>query len=171
VAAEVVQRFVHGTFDPSVPQKVSHPIGALGQNLISVLRCERHRREHLAQQFSCDAGMERVRHAVQERHPRLRGHLKIGSRRESVCIVRPNPGPLVRGSPSCWYFDEPIAFRRLAMVIAWQLSHPGEIRSHPVVGFHVTSVHSIFDALMLPLRLDMRATPVAHANTAPELLI
>ncbi len=33
-------------------------------------------------------------------------------------IVSANPGPLVRGSPSCWYLAWPIALRRLAMAIA-----------------------------------------------------
>jgi hypothetical protein len=32
--------------------------------------------------------------------------------------VTPKPGPLVRKSPSFWYFADPIAFSRLAMVSA-----------------------------------------------------
>jgi hypothetical protein len=38
-----------------------------------------------------------------------------GSSRTSGCMAMPKPGPLVRGSPSVWYFAEPIALRRLAM--------------------------------------------------------
>ena len=34
-----------------------------------------------------------------------------------------------------------VALSRLARVRAWQLSHPAEILSQPVVGFQVTSVH------------------------------
>lgn len=33
-------------------------------------------------------------------------------------MVTPKPGPLVRGSPSFWYFGESIALRRFAIVIA-----------------------------------------------------
>jgi hypothetical protein len=29
-------------------------------------------------------------------------------------MVMPKPGPLVRGSPSFWYFADPMAFSRLA---------------------------------------------------------
>src|SRR5487761_597674 len=76
---------------------------------------------------------------------------RSGSSSTSTCIVMPNPGPLVRGSPSCWYFAWPIAFSRLASVSAYQWSQPGEIRSHPVVGFHVTSVHSIFVTVLTRL--------------------
>jgi hypothetical protein len=36
----------------------------------------------------------------------------------SGCIVTANPGPDVRGSPSFWYLGCPMAFRRLARVIA-----------------------------------------------------
>lgn len=32
--------------------------------------------------------------------------------------VTPKPGPLVRGSPSAWYFADPIALSRLARVSA-----------------------------------------------------
>ena len=32
--------------------------------------------------------------------------------------AKPKPGPLVRGSPSCWYFGLPMAFNRLASVSA-----------------------------------------------------
>jgi len=34
------------------------------------------------------------------------------------CTVTANPGPDVRGSPSCWYFGWPIAFRRPASASA-----------------------------------------------------
>jgi len=37
-----------------------------------------------------------------------------GSAEASSCTVTPNPGPLVRGSPSRWYFAWPIAFSRFA---------------------------------------------------------
>ncbi len=36
----------------------------------------------------------------------------------SSCMATPNPGPLVRGSPSVWYFAWPIAFSRPASVRA-----------------------------------------------------
>jgi hypothetical protein len=36
----------------------------------------------------------------------------------SACIVTPNPGPLVCGSPLCRYFAWPVAFTRLASVSA-----------------------------------------------------
>jgi len=37
-----------------------------------------------------------------------------------VCswVATPNPGPLVRGSPSFWYFADPIPFNRFANVSA-----------------------------------------------------
>ena len=34
------------------------------------------------------------------------------------CTVTPNPGPLVRASPSFWYFGEPMALSRRASVSA-----------------------------------------------------
>lgn len=34
------------------------------------------------------------------------------------CSVIAKPGPLVRGSPSSWYFGLPIAFKRLARASA-----------------------------------------------------
>jgi hypothetical protein len=43
---------------------------------------------------------------------------RSGSDSTSACIVTPNPGPLVRESPSRWYFAWPIAFSRLASVSA-----------------------------------------------------
>jgi len=38
--------------------------------------------------------------------------------RVSGCSVSPNPGPEVRGSPSTWYFADPIALSRRAIVRA-----------------------------------------------------
>jgi hypothetical protein len=37
-----------------------------------------------------------------------------GSIRARSCSVTPKPGPLVRGSPSRWYFGCPIRFSRTA---------------------------------------------------------
>ena len=54
-----------------------------------------------------------------------------------------NPGPLVRGSPSFWYFACPIARSRLASVSAKQWSHPGEICVQPVTGFQLAPSLSI----------------------------
>ncbi len=65
---------------------------------------------------------------------------EYGNRKASGWIVKPNPGPDVRGSPSFWYLAWPIALSRFASASA---SHPAEIRSQPVVGFQVTSVHSM----------------------------
>jgi hypothetical protein len=73
-----------------------------------------------------------------------------GSVNASSWNVTPKPGPDVRGSPSFWYFADPIAVNRLARVSAEQLSHPREIRSHPVVGFQVVSIHSIWEAVLMP---------------------
>ena len=48
-----------------------------------------------------------------------RGRLqRLGAVRTSSWVVIPNPGPLVRGSPSVWYFAEPIALSRRARVSA-----------------------------------------------------
>jgi hypothetical protein len=41
-----------------------------------------------------------------------------GSSSVCGCIVTAKPGPEVLGSPSFWYFSEPIAFKRFANVIA-----------------------------------------------------
>jgi hypothetical protein len=41
-----------------------------------------------------------------------------GSASASGCMVAPNPGPEVRGSPSFWYLGWPIAFSRRARVSA-----------------------------------------------------
>ncbi|SIN29052.1 Uncharacterised protein [Mycobacteroides abscessus subsp. abscessus] len=41
-----------------------------------------------------------------------------GSSNACGCTVTPKPGPDVRGSPSVWYFSEPIALSRFARVIA-----------------------------------------------------
>jgi hypothetical protein len=41
-----------------------------------------------------------------------------GSLIASSWTATPNPGPLVRGSPSRWYFADPIALSRLASVSA-----------------------------------------------------
>jgi hypothetical protein len=77
-----------------------HPIGALGQDLVGVLRRECHRREYLAKNSAVTRAWNTSdmlsRNAIRE----FRGHLRIGSRTESECIVTPKPGPLVRGSPS-----------------------------------------------------------------------
>jgi len=43
---------------------------------------------------------------------------RSGSVSASSCMVTPNPGPLVRGSPSRWYLAWPIAFSRFASVSA-----------------------------------------------------
>jgi len=43
---------------------------------------------------------------------------RSGTASVSACTVTPNPGPLVRGSPSRWYLGWPIAFSRLAIVSA-----------------------------------------------------
>ena len=37
-----------------------------------------------------------------------------GSSMTVGCTITPNPGPLVRGSPSTWYLADPIALSRLA---------------------------------------------------------
>jgi hypothetical protein len=45
----------------------------------------------------------------------LRGvRQRSGSVIASSWTVTPKPGPDVRGSPSFWYFAEPMAFNRLA---------------------------------------------------------
>ncbi len=41
-----------------------------------------------------------------------------GSNSDSGCTATPKPGPLVRGSPSFWYFGAPIALSRFDRVIA-----------------------------------------------------
>src|SRR5437764_610767 len=41
-----------------------------------------------------------------------------GTRSASGCTVRPKPGPEVRGSPSFWYFADPMALSRFASVSA-----------------------------------------------------
>jgi len=55
---------------------------------------------------------------------------------------------------------------RFAIAVAWQLSQPGEMRSQPVVGFHVISVHSIVEALNTFPYSTVCATPIAHSYMA-----
>jgi hypothetical protein len=102
---------------PTVSQQFPHPVRALGQDLTCVLRRERHCREHPAQEIGRDAGMEHVRHTVQEYHSRTARPLQERLENRFRCMVTPNPGPLVRGSPSFCYFGEHIALSRLAIVI------------------------------------------------------
>ncbi len=77
----------------------------------------RHHVEHLADELVRDAGMEQVGHGVHEHDPGRRPALRDV---EGVLVhLHPRSrGPLVRGSPSTWYFGFPIALRRFASVRA-----------------------------------------------------
>jgi hypothetical protein len=88
----------------------------LGQHLVGVLRRERHHRPHLGDEGGRHPGMQQV--AMLSTKTFLGLRQRSGSSSASGCNVTPNPGPDVRGSPSVWYFDCPMALSRPASVRA-----------------------------------------------------